>query len=500
MKMRAFTLTIAIIHATLENGHYICRTKDGDRILPLENGCCIIPPELASVVTPEMCWEYDIQLSAESSYMTEYLRQKMNEEFSFDGHRINLVCTNTKPRNRIMRFDAVQEVEIPFDFKYFSLTTLEEKQVYLADVLTEGIKILCDLKGWDFSLWERHLSKLRESGLCTEHTFPGKKSPNGKLTAKLYCVQTMTETTCYVDFYRGRKLLQRSFVRTGWADWIRCKTVQLDRVEWIDDHNVAVCNYNGTEVFYATVDDPTNQTSEPAEWNAQGKNSINGRPVPYGLPKEELFSLLSSESMSDFVVACEALSVLPDEDVCDRLGAYLTSPDKYRRLAVLKVIFRNPAAVKYLPALEEAILSEDPLFAENGLRAAYEHRLPVAESTILAVHRLIIWYPYALDLLSVSEGNYRALIEIFAACVSSLQQGITADILARKYADTHAAELFRLFSASTYPEVRRMAALLGLRFGFDLTALRNDPDGHVRRAASPDQNEGQILNENRKDR
>lgn len=49
-------------------------------------------------------------------------------------------------------------------------------------------------------------------------------------------------------------------------------------------------------------------------------------PVPYGLPKEELFSLLSSESMSDFVVACEALSVLPDEDVCDRLGAYLTSP------------------------------------------------------------------------------------------------------------------------------------------------------------------------------
>lgn len=156
--------------------------------------------------------------------------------------------------------------------------------------------------------------------------------------------------------------------------------------------------------------------------------------------------------------------------------------------------------MKYLPALEEAILSEDPLFAENGLRAAYEHRLPVAESTILAVHRLIIWYPYALDLLSVSEGNYRALIEIFAACVSSLQQGITADILARKYADTHAAELFRLFSASTYPEVRRMAALLGLRFGFDLTALRNDPDGHVRRAASPDQNEGQILNENRKDR
>jgi hypothetical protein len=266
-------------------------------------------------------------------------------------------------------------------------------------------------------------------------------------------------------------------------------------VEWIDDRNVAVCNYNGTEVFYATVDDSTNQTSEPAEWNAQGKNSINGRPVPYGFPKEELFSLLSSESMSDFVVACEALSVLPDEDVCDRLGAYLTSPDKYRRLAVLKVIFRNPAAVKYLPALEEAILSEDPLFAENGLRAAYEHRLPVAESTILAAHRLVIWYPYALDLLAVSEGNYRALTRIFSRCVPGLQTGVVAEILARKYADIHARELFELFSASRDHEVRRMAALLGLRFGFDLTALQNDPDGHVRHTASTDKNEGQIFRE-----
>ncbi len=486
MKMRAFTLTIAVIHATLENGHYIFRAKDGDYILPLENGACIVPPEMESVVTPEMCWEYNSQLSDESSYMTEYLRQKMNEEFSFDGHRINLACTNTKLRNRIMRFDAVQEVDIPFDFKYFSLTTLEEKQAYLADVLTEGIKILCDLKGWDFSPWEKHLPKLRESGFCTEHTFPGKKSPNGKLTAKLYCVQTMTETACYVDFYRGRKMLQRTFVRNGWPDWVRCKTVQLDRVEWIDDRNVAVCNYNGTEVFYATVEDPTNQTSEPAERNAQGKNSINGRQVPYDLPKEELFSLLSSESMSDFTVACEALSVLPDEDVCDRLGVYLTSPDKYRRLAVLKVIFRNPYAVKFKPALEEATLSEDSLFAENGLRVAYEYRMPLSETAILIAtrrHIRTLYAPDALDLLTVSEGNFQALTEIFAACVTSLQQEVLSDILARKYGETHAAELFALFSVSKYPKTRRQAVKLGLRFGFDLTALQNDPDGHVRKAA-----------------
>ncbi|MBQ4112685.1 MAG: hypothetical protein IJD38_07805, partial [Clostridia bacterium] len=79
------------------------------------------------------------------------------------------------------------------------------------------------------------------------------------------------------------------------------------------------------------------------------KAEINGHPVPHGLPKEELYGLLASDSMTDFVTACEALSALPDEETCDRMGAYLTHPDKYRRLAVLKVIFRNPHAVKYLP-------------------------------------------------------------------------------------------------------------------------------------------------------
>jgi hypothetical protein len=233
------------------------------------------------------------------------------------------------------------------------------------------------------------------------------------------------------------------------------------------------------------------------------KTEINGRPVPHGLPKEELYGLLASDSMTDFVPACEALSALSDEEACDRLGAYLTHPDKYRRLAVLKVIFRDPHAVKYLPALEEAIASEHILFAENGLRAAYECRMPVSDSVILTATRRHLGELFsldALDLLTVSEENYRALIEIHSLCVTSLQQEILADILARKYADAHAPALFELFSASRYPQTRLRAVELGLRFSFDLTALRNDPDGHVRRAASTDQNERQILNENRKDK
>lgn len=219
------------------------------------------------------------------------------------------------------------------------------------------------------------------------------------------------------------------------------------------------------------------------------KTEINGRPVPHGLPKEELYGLLASDSMTDFVPACEALSALSDEETCDRLGAYLTHPDKYRRLAVLKVIFRNPHAVKYLPALEEAIASEHILFAENGLCVAYECRMPVSESVILAAtrrHLGELFSLHALDLLSVSEENYRAITEIYPLCATSLQQEILAEILARKYADAHAPALFKLFSASPYPKTRLQAVELGLHFGLDLTTLQKDPDGHVRKAALGD--------------
>ena len=216
------------------------------------------------------------------------------------------------------------------------------------------------------------------------------------------------------------------------------------------------------------------------------KPVINGRTVSYDLPAEELYAMLASEDMTDFLLACEALSVIPDEEVCDRLGEYLASTDEYRRLAVLKVIFRNPHAVRYTPVLEQAVMSEAILFAENGLRVAYECRVPVSEAAILTAtrrHIARLFSPDALDLLAVSEEHYKALVEIFSLCVTSLQQEVLADILLRKYADSHAAELFGLFSESKYPHVRRAAVDLGLAHGFDLTALLSDPDGHVRRAA-----------------
>ena len=216
------------------------------------NGGYIPPSEMEVMTTREMRTKLAHQLTDESSYMTDYLRRRMNEEFSFDCRRINLNCTNQALREKIFNYDSVHEIDIPFDIKYFSLPTLEEKQAYLYEILTEGIKILCDRKGWDFSLWEKHLLELRDSGFRVEHDFGGKKCRNGKLTAKLFGIHTMTENTCYVDFYRGRKMLQRSFLRTTSVDIMRCMD-QTNRMEWVDEKTVAVYNYNDTEVYYATL-------------------------------------------------------------------------------------------------------------------------------------------------------------------------------------------------------------------------------------------------------
>lgn len=219
-------------------------------------GDYLLPPKMESEYTPQMKGDCTCQLLSESAYMTEYILRKMNQEFSFDCRRINLVCTNQPLRNRVLKFESVHEVDIPFDIKYFSYSP-EEKQAYLYEVLTEGIQILCSLKGWDYALFEKHLLELRDSGFRVEHDFDGKKCRNGKLTAKLVGVQTMTETTCYVDFYRGRTMLQRSFLRSAEAETVR-SSIQVERMEWVDEKTVAVYNYNNTEVYYATLDEQSN--------------------------------------------------------------------------------------------------------------------------------------------------------------------------------------------------------------------------------------------------
>ena len=84
--------------------------------------------------------------------------------------------------------------------------------------------------------------------------------------------------------------------------------------------------------------------------------------------------------------------------------------------------------------------------------------------------------------LEATGENYRYLTELFYREGHCLRQEIVADILLDHYEDSRPAELYALLAGSRYASQRVKAALLAKRRGLDPSALREDPDGHVRKA------------------
>jgi len=213
---------------------------------------CVIPEEISPILTQDMIRDWERQLLAESAHLTEYMMRAMNREFSFDCHRINLLCVSGEPRATVRKDGSLHEMDIPFDAKYFTYPP-QQRQAYLYEVLVEGIRLLCMRKEWDFSLFEKHLIALRDGGFYVEHDFDGKKCKNGKLTAKLIGVQTLTETSVYVDFYQGRKHLQRTFLRTAPQETTR-SSIYVHHMKWVDDKTVVITDYWDKEPYYATLE------------------------------------------------------------------------------------------------------------------------------------------------------------------------------------------------------------------------------------------------------
>ena len=108
------------------------------------------------------------------------------------------------------------------------------------------------------------------------------------------------------------------------------------------------------------------------------KEILNGTRIPYDLSVEELSKMLSSPIMQDFSLACEALSYKNDNAAYEAMKNYINDKDKYRRLYILKTIFRHPNAVELVDFLESAITSEDFLFVENGLLVISEYKITVS--------------------------------------------------------------------------------------------------------------------------
>lgn len=198
--------------------------------------------------------EWRRQLYLESAYMTEYVLREVNKTFSFDCRRINFECKQKKcQKGKYFVFESVMHIDIPFSLDYFSLTDHDEKEQYLFNSLTEGFKILCDAKNWDFTAFDNALRSLQESNFKVEHYYAVKQSPDKKAVAKLYCVQTMTEATFYMDFYVKRKLAQRKYCMALEPDHF-LHALTIDRLVWKDNKTVRVVKFDDTVVAEVTMD------------------------------------------------------------------------------------------------------------------------------------------------------------------------------------------------------------------------------------------------------
>ena len=213
---------------------------------------------------------------------------------------------------------------------------------------------------------------------------------------------------------------------------------------------------------------------------------INGISVPYGKSSQELEQMLLNGDMNDFVVACEALASKNDQYSFELLKGYITHKDKYKRLCVLKVIFKYPEAEELKWFLEESLLSKDILFAENGLKIIYKHNVKLKDSIILMavknhLKELHCTSLYALSCLDVSNDNFLVLVEIFKKLKGCGQKEVLGKILTDKYLSQKSRELFDLFSNDDFPKVRLLAVKIGKKYGFDIEKFKFDNDGHVRK-------------------
>ena len=211
---------------------------------------------------------------------------------------------------------------------------------------------------------------------------------------------------------------------------------------------------------------------------------VNGTHIPYELSVEELSKMLSSPVMKDFSLACEALSYKNDVAAYKAMKSYINDKDKYRRLYILKTIFRHPNAVELVGFLENAVTSEDFLFVENGLIVISEQQIKVSDSLLLSVVTKHLPNLYtavrALNTLDVCEENYTKLTTLFSKAEQCSQKELIGEILTDKYLPSKSKELFELFRRDQFAKIRLFAVKIANHYGYDLSVFLSDEDGHIR--------------------
>ena len=98
----------------------------------------------------------------------------------------------------------------------------------------------------------------------------------------------------------------------------------------------------------------------------------------------KLKMMLASDEMKNFTLACNELAAREEREAYEAMKRYVNHKDKYKRLYVLKKIFRHPCAKELIPWLEENIASGEEYFSENGLKVVDELGIKINREILLS--------------------------------------------------------------------------------------------------------------------
>ena len=152
---------------------------------------------------------------------------------------------------------------------------------------------------------------------------------------------------------------------------------------------------------------------------------------------------------------------------------------------ILKTIYKFPNAVELIDFLEDSLLSDDFLFANNALLVIYEHKIKVSDSSLLSAVDMHLSKLYtallALNTIDVSEDNYAKLMSFFSKAQQCCQKEFIGEVLVNKYLPTKSKELFDLFGCDKFAKIRVKAVKIAKEYDYDLLDFSLDADGHVRK-------------------
>ncbi len=213
---------------------------------------------------------------------------------------------------------------------------------------------------------------------------------------------------------------------------------------------------------------------------------LNGKPVPVELPLPELAQMLDSADMTDFALACRALSLLQTPDSYELLKSHLPHRDHYRHRCLLEAIFAFPQSHELTKMAEEALRSRREYLVTAALSGIIKGHITLPEKLILSTleENLSIlsgWYFQVLYDFERTEENLRSILELYRSS-SGEQRTAIARQIAYFANEENCQQLASLLIADPCDQICLVGIRIAAEFGCArrFPELSHHPDGHVR--------------------